>query len=210
MYKAQALTEDELQKIYHKNVSDLYEFDNCGLTIYSFEEIAEHPERFEQIKDFLRTVDLVHTSQDFKACCIEHGMPAETKTYSYQIINGAYVVRFGDSKMRITREDLDKFTTTSKKTFCVVKRKIIDVDVDGWIAKDLMDALENASNDCEDIDLSYTPICLNVQSCDKLCKILVDMYDKDELYPNAELAKFMLELMRVMCHHDDVFIEFQD
>jgi hypothetical protein len=74
-----------------------------------------------------------------------------------------------------------------------------------------MDELKKIQNANNDADLSYTPIQLNRENCEILCKTLVNVYDQEELYPNVEFGKFMLELMRAMYSNaDNVFIEFQD
>jgi hypothetical protein len=209
MYKALPLTKDELNAIRNQDVYDVNELDGYEVQTYYTEEIAKRPERFEHVRDYMQEVELMHTITDYKACAIAHGMPANTSCYSYTILSHKVVFLYNGCELEVAKADLDKFTTTNKETFYVLKRNCIDVDVDGWIARTLMKALEECGGS-ENTDLSYVPIHLNAQTCDKLCKILVDLHDKDELYPNAELAKFMLELMRAMCHQDDVFIEFQD
>jgi hypothetical protein len=209
MYKVQPLTENEFREMIRVDVNDLDEIDGWQINAYSFEEMSERPERFEHVRDYMQEVELMHTITDYKACAIAHGMPANTSCYSYTILSHKVVFLYNGCELEVAKADLDKFTTTTKETFYVLKRNCIDVDVDGWIARTLMKALEECGGS-ENTDLSYVPIHLNAQTCDKLCKILVDLHDKDELYPNAELAKFMLELMRAMCHQDDVFIEFQD
>jgi hypothetical protein len=138
-------------------------------------------------------------------------MPAEITSYSFCHHYGAGItVSFEGGCFRLTAKDLDEFTKTEKKTYFVVKRKCVDMNVDGWIARSLLNILENAEENDQDVDLSYSPIRLNEKNCAMLCKTLVELYDQDELYPNANLAQFMIELMRAMHKGDnDVFIEFQ-
>jgi hypothetical protein len=211
MYRAQPLTDEELRQIKNANVSDVDEIGGWEIRTYSFEEMSKNPERFDQIKDYMRTVDLMRTTTDYKACCIAHGMPDDTINYSFcHHYGGGITVSFNGRYLKLTADDLDKFTTTEKKTYCVVKRKCVDMDVDGWIARALLNVLENAVKNDQDIDLSYSPVCLNDKNCEMLVKALVELYDKDELYPNANLAQFMIEVMRAMHKADgDVFIEFQ-
>ena len=209
MYRAHHITDDELNEIRNKDLYDVDELDDYELRTYPLDEVAKNPARFEQVKDYMQEVELMHTVTDYKACAIAHGMPASTSCYSYTILSHKVVFLFDGCELEVAKVDFDKFTTTTKETFYVLKRKCIDADVDSWVARTLMKALEEC-DDGENNDLSYVPIRLNAPTCDKLCKILVELYDNDDLYPNAELAKFMLELMRVMCHNDDVFIEFQD
>ena len=211
MYKVQPINDDELVKISGMNVNDLdSRLGEYQVKAYSLEEMSQNPARFKQIKQYMRDIELLHTTTDYRACCVAHGMPAEITSYSFCHHYGAGItVSFEGGHFRLTAKDLDEFTKTENKTYCVLKRKCIDADVDGWVARALMKALKECDDE-ENADLSYVPIHLNAQTCNKLCKIIVDLYDQDELYPNAELAKFMLELMRAMCHQDDVFIEFQD
>ena len=208
MYKIRPMTKDELLKIRHMNVNDLSETDGWEIKEYSFEEMSKNPARFDDIKDFMKTVELMHTQTDYRACCIANGMSEDTKSYCFQHFNWGCRVSFDGGRIEITREELDRFTTTNKKTYCVVKRECVDVDVDGWIARTLMTALEKVRA----VDLSYAPILLNKETCEEICRALVDIYDADELfYTSAELGKFMIELMRAMYNQDDnIFIEFQD
>lgn len=213
MYKVQPLNKDELRRIRHMNVLDLDELDGWEIKALSFKEISENSDRFEYIKDYLRTVELLYTHTDFKACCVAHGMPEDTKSYSYQYVNGDYHVRFSDLSMWITKGDLTPFTTTNKKTYCVIKRKHIDANVSNWVARQLMTAIEEVKSvgEREIVDLSYTPIKLNAKNCETICNALVEMYDNEEFYPDCDSAQFMIELMRTMCKHEnDIFIEFQD
>lgn len=211
MYKAQHLTDEELCHIKNTNVSDVDEINGWEIRTYSFEEMSRNPERFEQIKDYMRTVELMRTTTDYKACCIAHGMPDNTQSYSFcHHYGGGITVSFDGGNIRLTAGDLDRFTTTEKKTYCVIKRKHVDMDVDSWVARALMGVLENTVENGHDIDLSYSPIRLNDKNYKMLCKSLVELYDQDELYPNANLAQFMIEVMRAMYREDsDIFIEFQ-
>ena len=211
MYRAHRITQDELNELQNKDVYDVNELNGFEFRTYSLEEMSKNPARFEQIDGFLKTVDLMHTQTDYKACYVAHGMPAEITSYSFcNHYGGGVTVSFDGGHLRLTKDDLDKFTTTTKKTFGVLKREHLDVDVDNWLARELMKKMEEVLGCDEKIDLSYFPIRLNAENCAIISEALVDLYDDDALYPNAELAKFMLELMRVTCNNDDVFIEFQD
>lgn len=210
VYKMQPLSDDELKRIGGMDVYDVNEIDDWDVKAFSLEEISERPKRFEHIKDFLRTVELLHTKRDFKACCIAHGMPAETKTYSYKYVNDGYDVRFDDKQIRITQDDLNAFATTKMKKFYVAKRKLVNADID-WSARALMKALEETVKEEQDVDLSYIPIHLNNDNCELLCKTLVKLYDENELFLDSHFAEFMIELMRAMYNpENNVFIEFQD
>jgi hypothetical protein len=210
MYKVQALTDDELRQIRDINVADLNTIDDCELKEYSADEASLA--RLKHIMPYVRPIRMTHTQTDYKACCIANGMPKETSSYSMcHHYGGGCTVSFDGGYIRLTADDLEKFTTTEPRHYYVIKRKHIDADVDGWVARTLMTELKNALNAGDDSDLSYTPIQLNRENCEILCKTLVNMYDQEELYPNAEFGKFMLELMRAMYSYaDNVFIEFQD
>lgn len=212
MYKAHHITDDELNGIRNKDLYDVNKLDGFELRAYSLDEVAANPERFEQIKDYMQTVELMHTVTDYKACAIAHGMPADINSYSWSHhYNGDVTFIFDGGQFRVTRDDLDKFTTTTKKTFYVLKRECMDVDVDNWMARELMRKMEKELGGDNAIDLSYVPIRLTAENCRLISKALVDAHDNDELYPNADLAQFMIELLRAMQRAEsDVFIEFQN
>ena len=212
MYRAHKINKSELNELQNKDVYDVNELNGFELRTYSLEEMSKNPARFEQVKDHMQTVELMQTTTDYKACCIAHGMPADTTSYSFcHHYGGGVTVSFEGGTLRLTREDLDKFTTTTKKTFGVLKRECLDVDVDNWLARELMKKMEKAIGDDEEIDLSYYPIHLNAENSAIISNALVDMYDDDALYPNANLAQFLIEMMRAMHGKtNNVFIEFQD
>ena len=212
MYKVQLLHDDEVRKITGMNVSDLEELDGWEIRAYSDEEMSREPERFMYIKRFMSMVEMLHTRTDYRACCVAHGMPEETKSYSIcHNYGGGCMVSFDGGYIRLTREDLDEFTTTESKMYGIVKRKSIDVDISNWLARSLMNELEGKLDYDRKNDLSYFPVPINGKTRELVYKSLIKLYDKDELYPDSELAVFMLELMRAAYKTDDsVFIEFQD
>lgn len=212
MYKAKSLDEYELSKIAYKNVADLDEMDGWELKFYTQEEVHKNPARFTHIGYLLRPVELLYTRTDYKACCIAHGMPEDTNSYSISHgYNGVITACFGKNYIRLTPGELDEFTTTKQATYYVVKRKDVDAEISNWVARSLMTKFEDDINGNESVDLGYTPIHLNAKYCEVLCKSLVKLYDEDELYPDADLAQFMLEIMReVYRPFGSAFIEFQD
>ena len=212
MYKVHPLTQDELNEIRNRDLYDVNELGGYELRTYPFEEMTERPARFEQVKDYMRTVELMHTTTDYKACAIAHDMPVDTNSYSIcHNYGGGVAVSFNGGYLRLTRDDLDEFTTTTKKTFHVMKRECLDVDVDNWVARELMIKMAKELGGDNTSDLSYVPIRLTAENCRIISKALVDAYDRDELYPNTSLAEFMIELLRAMQGPDsDVFIEFQN
>jgi hypothetical protein len=209
MYKAQSLTDDELCRICDMNVIDLNEINGMQLKEYAVDETDLA--RLEHIMPLLKPVSLMHTQTDYKACFISNGMPEKTKSYSIcHNHGGGCMVSFDGGYIRITTDELDKFTTTKPKAYYIVKRNPINADIDCWIASSLMNALKKDFGANDDSDLSYTPIPLKLVG-GTIAIELIKMYDEDELYPSNKLAKFLLEMMRATQNQEDnVFIEFQN
>ena len=212
VYKVQPLTNEELQKICGMNVADLNELGEWVIKEYSQKEMSDNPRRFEHIKPFLKPVELLYTRTDYKACCVAHGMPEETSSYAICHNYGSgCIVSFEGGSIRLTLDDLDEFTTTQSATYYVVKRKSIDAELSNWFARSLLNELEEKIEENKSVDLSYAPIHLNAENCKLICESLVKLYDEDELFPEADLARFMIEIMRGIYNPDgEVFIEFQD
>lgn len=211
MYKVQTLTEDELRRICCMNVNDLDEIDGWELKAYSLEDLEKNPMRFEHIKPFLRIVELMYTRTDYRSCFEANGMPKDVNCYSVRHTGGEAIVSYNDKTLRISTDELEKFTTTKSNTYYVVKRKTIESDVSNWAARTLMNELETKLNSEKQLDLSYAPIILAPINCKIIGQAIVDMYDSDDLYPSTDLAQFTIEIMRAMFKDgENVFIEFQD
>jgi hypothetical protein len=211
MYRAHQLSEDEINEIHNQDLYDVNELNGYELRAYSFEEVSKNPARFKHIKDYMCPVELMHTTTDYKACAIAHGMPANTSNYSYTMLSHKVVFLFNGCELDIAIDDLDKFTTTTKKAFFVIKRERINVDVADWMARELKTRMEKEFGVNKKIDLSYSPIQLSSESCTIISTALIDLYDGDELYLNDDLARLMIELLRALHGtNNNVFIEFQD
>lgn len=212
MYKAKALTVGELNRITGLNISDIDVLNDYEIRAYSAKEVSTKPTRFKEIQPFLHQVSLLCTRTDYRACLVSLGMPQETNSYSLMHMGGgSCIASFENQRIHVSNEDLEKFTETTKEQYYVFKRKSIDTEISGHIARSLMNACERAGGSESDVDLSYSPICLNQKNRKTIIENLVKLYDDEELYPSEELSKFLMELLRTETNDEnEVFLEFQD
>lgn len=210
VYKVAKLDDQDIRLLANKHVDDIETLcpqETWEYKAYLKEEVDKTPDRFADIMKFMKPIELRRTIVDHKQCYIDNGLPAEAKYYSVSYRPWGFVISFDGKNISIPRETLDHYSREEVNTFYVYKREYIDADVSDWVARTMMDNLEQASK----LDLSYHPYPLDKNVATSISKCLSQEYDDGDLYASEEILAFMMLLLKVFIGEcKKVFMEFQD